>query len=332
MRRIENCGLRVAIVATDDDELLGIATDGDLRRAILDGIKLDTAISAVMNDSPVTAQPENSRKEIEKLMRENYIQQVPVVDSKGNIVALETIDTLMSPKMRSVPVVIMAGGLGTRLRPLTNDRPKPLVEVEGIPILGTLVERLSVQGFTNIYLSVNYKAEMIKERFGDGSEWGVQIDYLCEDKPLGTAGPLSLLPDVPTEPLLVVNGDLLTTVDFAHFVDYHQDHSVGATIGVRRQHTQIPYGVVEIENHKVMSIEEKPTQTYFVNAGIYVLEKDILSFIPNNKRIDMTDVLQKVIDNKIEVTAYPIQEYWQDVGKREDLEQAKANFGKVFGQ
>jgi len=332
MRRIEECGLRLALIVDDGNELLGLITDGDIRRAILEGVSLDTSVSAVMNESPVTVHQEDSREKVAQIMRRNSIHQVPIVDSQGHVVGLETIDEFLDQGRRSEPVVIMAGGLGTRLRPITNDRPKPLVEIEGIPILVTLVERIAAQGFTNIYLSVNYKADMIKDRFGSGSEWGVQIEYLCEDKRLGTAGPLSLLPETPKEPVLVVNGDLLTTVDFGHFVGYHREHSASATMGVRRHHTKIPYGVVEIEDQKILNIEEKPTRLYFVNAGMYVLEPAVLEQIPDHTFFDMTDLFQNLVDQGREVTAYPIQEYWQDIGKEEDLEQAEANFGEVFGQ
>lgn len=204
------------------------------------------------------------------------------------------------------------------------------MEVEGIPILETLVERLSSQGFHNVYLSVNCEAEMIENHFGTGEEWGVQIEYLRKEKRLGTAGPLSLLPELPQEPVLVLNGDLLTTLDFGQLVDFHQNQSLMATMGVRRYSTEIPYGVVRIDDQRITDIEEKPTEQYFVNAGIYVLEPMTLERIPEDAFFDMPELFQALVEAGRKVTAYPIQEYWRDVGNPEDLQQAQDEFNQVF--
>lgn len=330
MNQIEACERRVAVVTTEDDRLKGIVTDGDIRRGILDGLPLEASVTEVMNADPIVAQEESDSDHVAQLIADNPIHHVPVVDAEGRVVHLETIDDILTPEERSTPVVIMAGGLGTRLRPITEDRPKPLVEIEGVPILETLLERLSSQGFRRVYLSVNYEADMIKDHFGTGEGWGVQIEYLREEKRLGTAGPLSLLPEPPQEPVLVLNGDLLTTLNFGKLVDFHQNQSPAATMGVRRYSTEIPYGIVRIDDQRITDIEEKPTEQYFVNAGVYVLEPETLERVPDDTFFDMPELYQALVDEGRDVSAYPIQEYWRDIAKEEDLRQAEEEFSQVF--
>lgn len=330
MRRIQESELRIAIVATEDDRLLGVVTDGDIRRGILDGLDQEAPVRKIMSKDPVTARPHDDRASIVQIMRDRKIHHVPVVDAQGRVVRLETIDDVIAPVERPNPVVVMAGGLGTRLRPITDDCPKPLVEIGGVPILQTILERLSTQGFREVYLSVNYKADMIEDHFGDGDKWDLQIEYLRERERRGTAGALSLLPERPEDPLLVLNGDLLTTVNFGRVVDFHQEQSVTATMCVRGRDVDIPYGVVETDGHQINDIEEKPTNRYFVNAGIYVLEPETLDDVPGDQFYDMTELFQGLVDRGDDVTAYPIQEYWRDVGKKKDLDRAQEEFDEVF--
>lgn len=330
MRRIQESELRIAVVTTDDDRLLGVVTDGDIRRGMLEGVGQEARVTEVMSESPVTVREQADRESIVQLMREHSIHQVPVVDRQGRVVRLETIDDVIAPNERPNPVVVMAGGLGTRLRPITDDRPKPLVEVGGVPILQTILERLSTQGFRDVYLSVNYKADMIEDHFGDGADWDLQIEYLRERERRGTAGALSLLPERPEDSLLVINGDLLTTVNFGRVVDFHQEQSVSATMCVRGRDVDIPYGVVETDGHQINNIEEKPTNRYFVNAGIYVLEPETLEEVPGDRFYDMTELFQGLVDRGDDVTAYPIQEYWRDVGQKGDLHEAEEEFNQVF--
>lgn len=333
MQQIEDSELRIAVVTAADDKLRGVVTDGDIRRGILDGLSLEQPVADVMNEDPVVVRRGSGQDRITRVMVENRVHQVPVVDTEGKVVRLETIGDRVEQDRRTTPVVIMAGGLGTRLRPITNDRPKPLVEVEGVPILETLLERLAAQGFRRVYLSVNYEAEMIQEHFEDGSSWGLQIEYLREEKRLGTAGPLSLLPKRPTEPVLVLNGDLLTTLDFGRLMDFHGEQGAVATMGVRRHQTEIPYGVVEIENRRIKGLEEKPSEEYFVNAGIYVLEPEALGKIPGDTFFEMPELFQLLVEEEgQDVAAYPIQKYWRDIAHQEDLQRAEAEFRQVFNQ
>jgi dTDP-glucose pyrophosphorylase len=330
MQRIQESELRIAVVTTDDDRLLGVVTDGDIRRAMLEGMGQEVPVTQIMTEDPVTARKHTDRASIVRLMRKHHVHQIPVVDRQGRVVRLESIDDVIGPEERSNLVVVMAGGLGTRLRPITEDCPKPMVEVGGVPILETILERLSAQGFQNVYLSVNYKADMIEEHFGDGRDWGVQVNYLREQKRRGTAGALSLLPERPSDPLLVLNGDLLTTLNFGRLIDFHRKQSVTATMCVRGREVEIPYGVVETDGHEVSGIEEKPTYRHFVNAGIYVLEPDTLDAVPDDQFYDMTEHLQHLIDTGESVTAYPIREYWRDIGQKKDLFEAKEEFENVF--
>jgi len=330
MEQIQNGELRVAIITREDDRLVGVVTDGDIRRGILNGHELESLVTEVMSEDPVTVHWQEDRPSIVQTMQDHRIHQVPVVDAEGRVVGIETIDDVLSPAERPNPVVVMAGGLGTRLRPITDDCPKPLVEVGGVPILQTILERLSAQGFRDVYLSVNYKADMIEDHFGNGTDWDLEITYLREREPRGTAGALSLLGDPPDVPLLVMNGDLLTTLNFGRLIDFHRKQSVMATMCVRGRDVEIPYGVIETNGGKIADIEEKPTDRYFVNAGIYVLESDTLDYVPEETFYHMTDLFQRLVDEGGDVTAYPIQEYWRDVGKKEDLREAQEEFSEVF--
>ncbi|MEF8866873.1 MAG: nucleotidyltransferase family protein [Salinibacter sp.] len=330
MQAIEESELRIAVVTTDGDKLRGVVTDGDIRRGILDGLSLEQPVEDVMNEDPVVARRGSDPERIAQLMTDHRIHQVPVIDASGRVVRLMTIDDVVDSEERSTPVVIMAGGLGTRLRPITDDCPKPLVEVEGVPILETLLEQLAAQGFRRVYLSVNYKAQMIEEHFGEGADWGLQIEYLREEKRLGTAGPLSLLPDQPTEPVLVLNGDLMTTMNFGRLVDFHDEQAAMATMGVRRHRVEIPYGVVEIEDRRITGLEEKPSEEYFVNAGVYVLEPAALEQVPDDAFFDMPELFQLLVDDERAVSAYPIQKYWRDIAHQDDLQRAQAEFNQVF--
>ena len=327
---IDEGGIQIAIVVDEDDHLEGVATDGDIRRGILDEINLDAPVRTVINEDPITARPQTDCQSLIDRMRTKRIHQIPIVDNESRVVGIEVLDDLLEPETRPSPVVIMAGGLGTRLRPLTEDCPKPLLEVGGQPILETILEGFIVHGFHRFYLSVNYKSGMIEDYFGDGSDWSVDITYLHEEQRLGTAGPLSLLPERPDEPLIVMNGDLLTKLNYAHLLDYHRDQDSIATMCVREHETQVPYGVIETEEQRMMGIEEKPTERYFVNAGIYVLEPETLGLVPENEFFDMTELFEDLIDREGEATVFPVREYWQDVGQKEDFRRVNGEYEEVF--
>jgi dTDP-glucose pyrophosphorylase len=327
---IDEGGVQIALVVDAQETLLGVVTDGDIRRGILDGIDLDASVQTVMNEDPVTASPQEDRQSLIDRMQARRIHQIPLIDDSGQIVGVEVLDDLLKPEARPNPVVLMAGGLGTRLRPLTDDCPKPLLEVGEQPILETILEGFISHGFHRFYLSVNYKAGMIENYFGDGSDWGVDISYVHEEQRLGTAGPLSLLPDRPDETMIVMNGDLLTKLNFAHLLDFHQGHESTATMCVREHETQVPYGVVETDDQYMTGLEEKPTERYFVNAGIYALEPETLDVIPENEFYDMTDLFEQLVERERDVTVFPVREYWQDVGQKDDFRRVNGEYEEVF--
>jgi dTDP-glucose pyrophosphorylase len=327
---IDEGGIQIALVVNENDHLEGVATDGDIRRGILEGIDLDTPVRTVINEDPITARPQADWQSLIDRMQARRIHQIPIVNDEGCVVGIEVLDDLLEPEVRPNPVVLMAGGLGTRLRPLTEDCPKPLLEVGDQPILETIIEGFIAHGFRRFYLSVNYKAEMIEDYFGDGSDWGIDITYVHEEKRLGTAGPLSLLPEQPDETMIVMNGDLLTKLNFAHLLDFHHKHGAAATMCVREHETQVPYGVIETDDQYMTGLEEKPTERYFVNSGIYALEPETLDLVPEDEFFDMTELFERLIDKERKATCFPVREYWQDIGRKKDFRKANGKYNSVF--
>lgn len=330
IRVMDKGALKIALVVDPEQRLLGTVSDGDVRRGILKGCALEDSVQQVMNTTPTTVPRHESREKILALMRTKQMYQIPVIDEAGLLVGLEVIDTILSSPRRENWVVLMAGGLGSRLKQLTKDIPKPLLKVGDKPILETILANFIAQGFNHFFISVNYKSELIKEHFGNGSQWGVQIEYLHESKRLGTAGALSLLPEKPSLPLVVMNGDLLTKVDFGQLLDFHREHRASATMCVQEYHFEVPYGVVSVDGHRLLAISEKPVHRYFVNAGIYVLEPDKLNLLPHDVYSDMTSFFEKLIDNREETAVFPIREYWLDIGRIDDFEKAKSEYLEVF--
>jgi len=331
IKLIDNSTLQIAVVVNSQKRLLGTVTDGDIRRAILQGITLEKPVEMIMNPSPTVASEHQKKYSILAKMKANSLQQIPIVNTKGIIVGMEILKDLIYSSTKPNSVILMVGGLGTRLSPLTNNCPKPLLKIGSKPILETILENFIEYGFENFYLAVNYKAEMIKKYFGDGTKFGVDIQYIHEEKPMGTAGALSLLTKRPTEPILVMNGDLLTKVNFQHLLDFHIEHQSKATMCVREYNYQIPYGVIEVDKGQVTKIKEKPIISAFVNAGIYVLDPEALDLIPQETFFDMPELFEKIIAQRIRTAAFPIREYWLDIGQRDDFEKAKDEFSQVFG-
>ncbi|WP_172139061.1 nucleotidyltransferase family protein [Brevibacillus sp. HB1.3] len=328
---IDKSARQIALVADENDRLLGTVTDGDIRRGLLKGRALQDPISLIMNSFPTVASPYETRENILALMKIKKIHQIPIVDEDGKIVHVEVLNELLRPTKKDNWVVLMAGGLGTRLHPLTHDCPKPLLPVGNKPLLETILQSFIDQGFHRFYISVKYKAEMIQEHFGDGSNWGISIQYLQEKESLGTAGALSLLPEKPSEPFFVMNGDLLTKVNFEQLLDFHKTYQAQATMCVREYDHQIPYGVVRLDQYRLTSIEEKPTQRFFVNAGIYVLSPNAVENIPHNQYFDMPSLFDHLVKNQQQTIAFPIREYWLDIGRMADFERANMEFAEVFG-
>jgi dTDP-glucose pyrophosphorylase len=328
--RIDETASQIALVVDDEGHLVGVLTDGDIRRAILRGRLLSSPVTEVMNVNSTVAPANLSREKILAMMRRHVIRHLPLIDDQGRVIDLVTLDDLIGVVERPNWVVLMAGGLGTRLHPLTEDRPKPMLPVGGRPILQRILESFVEQGFRHFFLSVNYKADIVKEYFGRGEKWGVRIDYLHEDRRLGTAGALSLLPSRPERPLVVMNGDLLTRAPFDQIVQFHDLHSTLATMVVREYDFQVPYGVVRLDGTKIRAIEEKPVQKFFVNAGIYVLSPDALNLIPaGGEYFDMPTLFERLAFMGSTTTAYPLREYWLDIGRIEEFERAQREWAGV---
>ena len=327
--RIDKAGFQLALVTDGHGRLAGTLSDGDVRRAILRGCDLATPTSSVMNPHPTTALAGATKEELLALMRRKVLRQLPLVDESGRIVDLATLDELAGVAERTNWVVLMAGGLGTRLQPLTNDTPKPMLPVSGKPILENILESFAEQGFRKFFFSVNYLADAVRGHFGDGARWGVDIQYLVEDKRLGTAGALSLLPQRPAEPLIVMNGDLLTRVRFDNMLHFHSEHGSAATMAVREYDFQVPYGVVRLEGINISHIDEKPIQRFFVNAGIYALSPEALEHVPEGIFFDMPTLFERMVARGFQVSAYPVREYWLDVGRLEEFERAQQEWKSV---
>lgn len=327
---IENGGIQVALVLDGSNCLLGIVTDGDIRRGLLRGITLSSPATEVMNPKPVSVPATLSREERLHLMRQKSIKQLPLLNEAGQLAGVETFDELIEAPAYPNPVLIMAGGLGERLGVLTRDRPKPMLNVGGRPLLETIIHNVVQQGFRNIFISVNYKAEMIVDHFGDGSAIGAAIQYVHETERLGTAGALGLLPETPDLPMVVTNGDILTTINYGALLDFHNGTPADATMAVREHKVHVPYGVITESEGYLRAIREKPTESWFVSAGIYVVGRPAFDHVERGVRIDMPAVLERIVANKGRVAVYPIREYWLDIGRMEDFEQAHAEFSEVF--
>ncbi|MFA0471727.1 nucleotidyltransferase family protein [Vibrio sp. 10N.222.51.E8] len=324
--------LRVALVQNEAGHLAGVVTDGDIRRGLLEGISLDDAVSLVMNTSPITAEYDAPRQELLAKMNKLDILFLPIVRD-GLLVGLETLhDALVNKPKYENPVFIMAGGFGTRLKPLTDRCPKPMLEVGDKPILETLIKSFIDAGFFNFFISTHYMPELIRNYFGDGSELGINITYVHEEKPLGTGGALGLLPtSLPRDlPLIMINGDVLTKVDFNRLLHFHTENNADATMCVREHEYQIPYGVISGEGNKIVEMTEKPVQRFFVNAGIYVVSPSIISSVPKNHRVDMPTLLENRISEGNDVLMFPLHEYWLDIGKMDDFKQAQIDI-KTLG-
>ena len=330
LQTINNGGLQIAIVVDENDSLVGTVTDGDIRRGLLNGLDLNSNINLIVHKSPSIANVGDTKESILKIALAKKLHKIPLIDELGKLVGIEDIEDIIKPVSKTNKVILMVGGLGTRLRPLTQDTPKPMLKVGNKPILQTIVEKFAEYGFVNITMCVNFNADIIEDYFGDGKEFGVNIDYILEQKRMGTAGALSLLKERPNEPFFVMNGDLLTNVNFEHILNYHTLNKATATMCVREYDYEVPYGVVKMNDNKIIEIAEKPVQKFFVSAGIYMLSPEILDLIPQNEFYDMPTLFEKAISKGKNVISFPIHEYWIDIGRLEEYQKANEEYAKIF--
>ena len=329
---IDHSGKGIALVVDTERRLLGTVTDGDIRRAILANVDLDLPVQALLerrpppdHPSPITAPVGTADAELLNIMTEYTLRHIPLVDEAGRVVDVALLNELVKESILPLTAVVMAGGYGTRLRPLTEGLPKPMLPIGDRPLLELTLRRLREAGIRNVNLATHYKKDVIADHFGDGRSFGLEIRYVEEDQPLGTAGALSLL-GATNKPLLVVNGDVLTQIDYRAMLDFHRQHRADMTVAVREHEVRLPHGVVETDGTTITGISEKPTLRHFMNAGIYLLNPEMCRFVPSGHRYDMTDLISRLTAEGRRVVGFPVREYWLDIGQVEDYEKALSDF------
>tara|TARA_E500000178_G_C16990399_1_gene740489 strand:+ start:295 stop:1338 length:1044 start_codon:yes stop_codon:yes gene_type:complete len=329
LKIISEGSFRIAIVVDKKDKLLGILTDGNIRRGFLKGLNINSSIKSIIFKKPIVAKKNDSKEKLLQLAISKKIYQIPVVDRNGKAIGVHVLDELIAPKDKSNKVVIMAGGKGMRLRPLTKNIPKPMLKIGNKPILQTIVERFRESGYKNLVMCVNHKSSIIKNYFGNGIKFGVNIEYINEKKKMGTAGALSLIKTELTKPFFVINGDLMINLDFEKMLDFHNENNSKATMCIAEYNLELPYGEVKLNNENIKSIEEKPIHKIFVNAGVYILDPKCIKLVPK-KFYDMPSLFKKIIASKKKTISFPIHEYWVDIGRFDDYKRAKVEYPKVF--
>lgn len=328
---LDKAALRIVLVLDAEGQLLGTLTDGDVRRALIRHQSLAVVVEEVMNPRPQTATREWSKERMLSTMEQLQLLQLPILDVQGRVISLESLHDLLNKPRHDNPVFLMAGGFGKRLRPLTNDCPKPMLKVGDKPILELILNNFIQAGFHRFFISTHYMPELIRSYFGDGRQWGVSIRYIHEEEPLGTGGALGLLPhDEIDQPMFMMNGDLLTSLNVLSLLDFHREHPGSATMCVREYDYQVPYGVIESEGHCIRSIVEKPTQRFFINAGIYLLEPELVRSVAPGTCIDMPTLLESEIAENRAVNMFPIHEYWLDIGRMDDFDRAQTEVGGMI--
>ena len=327
---INNGAMQMAIVTDNDGKLLGTLTDGDIRRGLLNNLTLGDTVETILHTTPTVATLSDTKEDILKKALNKKLHQIPIVDEAYRVLGIQEINDLLKPVTRPNMVVLMVGGLGSRLRPLTEETPKPMLKVGNKPILQTIVEKFAEYGLGEIIMCVNYKSDIIQDYFGDGSAFGVSITYIFEEERMGTAGALSLLETLPNDPFFVMNGDLLTNINFDHLCNYHLAQNAMATMCVREYDFQVPYGVVNMEGNTILSIQEKPVHKFYVSAGIYMLNPDVIRYIPKNQFYDMPSLFETLIQQQQKSVSFPIREYWLDIGQMEEYERANQEYAGVF--
>lgn len=320
---LDETALQIVIVVAEDGRLLGTLTDGDIRRGLLRGLEMNSSVESIIHQEPLVVPPQLGRDIVLQLMQANKVHQLPVVDDNRFVVGLHLWSELLKPDTRSNVMVIMAGGRGTRLGVFTDNCPKPMLQIGGKPMLEHIIERAKGEGFTQFVLAIHYLGQMIEDHFGDGSKMKVKIEYLRESIPLGTAGALGLMRTRPIESFLVTNGDVLTDIRYGEMLDFHKRHSASATMAVRLHEWQHPFGVVKTNGVDIIGFEEKPVARSHINAGIYVLDPNVLDLIEINEHCDMPLLFSRAQKQIARTIVYPMHEPWLDVGRPADLENAR---------
>lgn len=330
MEVLDAGGKQVALVVDESRRLVATLTDGDVRRGLLRGVALQESVSRVMCANPLTVRLGERPDIIRQIMRTHGIRQIPVLDQDSIPCGLAVFDEDEGTIDHDTRVVLMAGGLGTRLRPLTEEIPKPMLPVGDKPLLELIIQNFVTQGFRKFDISVNYRREVVQRYFGDGHHLNCEINYIIEEARMGTAGALSLLAERPSKPFIVMNADLLTSANFATMLEHHTEHGAIATVGAREHIIEVPFGVVSCVGEQLVQIIEKPVYRHLVNAGIYVLSPEALGYLEQGVPTDMTDLFKRLIEAEKRASVFPLREYWLDIGAFPDLERAREEFGDVF--
>jgi dTDP-glucose pyrophosphorylase len=329
IRNLDKVAIKIVLVVNEDGVLEGTISDGDIRRGLLKGLDMSSPIASVIHRNALVVPAELGRDLVMQLMVANKIQQVPVVDEQHHVVGLHLWDEITTSPIRTNLMVIMAGGMGTRLLPHTEKCPKPMLPLAGKPMLEHIIDRAKLEGFNHFVLAIHYLGHMIEEHFGNGECLGVQIDYLREDSPLGTAGALGLISPLPDAPFVVTNGDVITDIRYGELLDFHIRHSATATMAVRVHEWQHPFGVVQTRGVEIVGFEEKPIARSHINAGVYALEPAALNLLTIDAHCDMPTLFERLQAKAQLTVAYPMHEPWLDVGKPDDLVAARLNTSKV---
>lgn len=319
IENLEQTGFQISLLVDDDERLIGTLTDGDVRRAILSGHTTESILDDFVTKKPLVATPEIGRDAILSLMYANKIHQLPVVSKEGRVVGLHLLDSIVEPAEVENIFIIMAGGRGARLHPFTDNCPKPMLNVNGKPMLEHIINRAKDEGFSNFKISVHYLGDVIKKYFGDGAKLGVNIEYIDETFPLGTAGCLSLIEDRPIKPIVITNGDVITDIRYKDILEFHYRHEAVATMAVRQYEIQNQFGVVKINGLKIESFEEKPVYRSYINAGIYTLDPCVLNELNIEERCDMPTLFERLKLKGMKTIVFPMHEPWLDVGRPDDL-------------
>lgn len=321
--------IKIVIVVNDKNKLIGTLTDGDIRRGFLKGLNLNDSIKSLIFTKPIVVKKNYTKEEVLKISLLNKIYQIPVVDENFKVIGIHVLNDLISEEKKLNKIVIMAGGKGKRLLPLTKTEPKPMLKIGKKPILQTLIEGFRQDGYVNFIICVNYKSKIIKDYFKNGEKFGVKIEYIEEKKPMGTVGALSLLKKKPDEPFFVVNGDLLVDIDLGKVFDFHKENKSIATMCIKEYNIEYPYGEVKIKKEKIISIHEKPIHKFFINAGVYLLDPVCIDLVPN-KFFDMTSLFKKILSKKLKAVSFPLGEYWMDIGRHDDFKKARLEYENIF--
>ncbi|TGM82291.1 CBS domain-containing protein [Leptospira mtsangambouensis] len=329
IKNLDDSGLQIALIVSSDGTFLGTITDGDIRRGLLRGLNLTSSVDSIIFRNSLVVTPQMSRDMVLQLMQTNRIHQLPIVDEKREVVGLYLLDEILAPSLRDNIFLIMAGGRGKRLMPHTENCPKPLLNVAGKPMLEHIIERAKAEGFHRFLIAVHYLGYMIEDYFGDGTKLGVKIEYIREEEALGTAGALSLIQEVPTSPFIVTNGDVLTDIRYGEFLDFHVRHGATATMAVRLHEWQHPFGVVRTKGVEIIGFEEKPIYRSHVNAGIYTLNPEVLSYLKPKTQCDMPTLFSRVSEDDLKTIVYPMHEPWIDVGRPDDLQRVNLQEGNI---